>query len=443
MRNINQYLGVSEVEKKQNGEVFTPFELISEMLDTLPKDVWTNPNLKWLDSCTGVGNFIAIVLKRLMEGLKDWEPNEKKRYKHIMENMIYVCELTPKNMLLYLNIFDPNNEYDMKYHRGSFLDEGFNNKMKEWGIEGFDISVGNPPYQDINSDGKVKHGSGKLYPSFIQKSINILNKDGFLLFVNPNTWFSGSGDSMTGKLFSLFKKYNLISLTTEKENISLQKKYFNGVGTGELTHFLLCKNNNYNKTKVNDRFFINIYDYDMLPNILNELTMSIMLKIMNVDKKLNFVKDSNVYHSKKTTRNDNKQISKTRKDNYFPIINTITKKEGIKLLYSPHENYFQKMKKILISQSSSYDTMIIDHGEYGFTQNITALIVDDNDDINNIYKLLNSKLYTFFIKIMKFGPAISPRILKLLPDVKFISDEKLYDYFKLSEKEIDIIIKNC
>ena len=137
MRNINEtfkliskYLGVSEVEKKQLGEVFTPFQLINEMLDTLPDKVWVDPKLKWLDPANGVGNFPAVVVQRLMVGLKSFEPNHEKRYRHILENMIYVCDISPKNMFLYLEIFDLNHEYNMNYYRGSFLDAGFDKKME-------------------------------------------------------------------------------------------------------------------------------------------------------------------------------------------------------------------------------------------------------------------------------------------------------------------------
>ena len=43
---------------------------VNEMLDTLPKEVWKNPNLKWLDPSAGMGNFPVAVYMRLMEGLK-------------------------------------------------------------------------------------------------------------------------------------------------------------------------------------------------------------------------------------------------------------------------------------------------------------------------------------------------------------------------------------
>ena len=65
------------VEKKKFGEVFTPLSLISEMLDHLPNEVWSNPNLKWIDPANGMGNFPIAVYLRLMEGLKEQIPNEK------------------------------------------------------------------------------------------------------------------------------------------------------------------------------------------------------------------------------------------------------------------------------------------------------------------------------------------------------------------------------
>lgn len=39
-------------------------ELIFEMFDKLPKEVWNNKDLKWFDPCCGIGNFsIAIYLR--------------------------------------------------------------------------------------------------------------------------------------------------------------------------------------------------------------------------------------------------------------------------------------------------------------------------------------------------------------------------------------------
>ena len=44
------------------------------------------------------------IVKRIND-LIEFESDEELRYKHIIENMIYVCELQPKNMFLHLCSF--------------------------------------------------------------------------------------------------------------------------------------------------------------------------------------------------------------------------------------------------------------------------------------------------------------------------------------------------
>ena len=74
---IEKYLPVKIKEKDEYGEVFTPQILIEEMLDHLPKSVWKNKDLKWLDPANGIGNFPMVAYMKLMEGLKDVIPNVK------------------------------------------------------------------------------------------------------------------------------------------------------------------------------------------------------------------------------------------------------------------------------------------------------------------------------------------------------------------------------
>ena len=54
VKKLRNYIETGDFEKKQFGEVTTPISLINDMLDTLPEDIWSNPNLKWLDPCAGV-----------------------------------------------------------------------------------------------------------------------------------------------------------------------------------------------------------------------------------------------------------------------------------------------------------------------------------------------------------------------------------------------------
>jgi hypothetical protein len=178
---LREYVKVGEVEKKKFGEVMTPLELVKEMLSTLPEDVWTNPNLKWLDPANGTGPYPVMVIYKLMNGLKDWEPDDEKRYKHIVENMIYVCELQPKNMFLYMCVVDPFDKYKLNVYTGSFLDSGFDFHMKNiWRLEKFDCVIGNPPY---NSNFKKN-----LYIDFFVKIFKFTQNNGYLTFVTPSRY---------------------------------------------------------------------------------------------------------------------------------------------------------------------------------------------------------------------------------------------------------------
>lgn len=114
--------GYNTAEKvKSNAEVFTPNPLIEEMLDNFPIEVWSDPTKTWLDPCAGVGNFSVFVLKRLMEGLKEWEPNEEDRKKHILEKMLFHVEMNPESVVKLQKVLNPEGKYKLNVHCGDFL----------------------------------------------------------------------------------------------------------------------------------------------------------------------------------------------------------------------------------------------------------------------------------------------------------------------------------
>lgn len=47
---------------KQTGEVFTPLELVDEILGKLPQEVFTDPSKTFLDPAAGDGNFLVRVV---------------------------------------------------------------------------------------------------------------------------------------------------------------------------------------------------------------------------------------------------------------------------------------------------------------------------------------------------------------------------------------------
>ncbi len=77
-----------------NDEVFTPRKTCDMILDSLPEEVWHNPNYKWLNPATKNGIFEREIALRLDKGLKDIIPNEEIRKKHILQNMIFAIGQT-------------------------------------------------------------------------------------------------------------------------------------------------------------------------------------------------------------------------------------------------------------------------------------------------------------------------------------------------------------
>ena len=130
---INNNLSPKELEKNENGEVFTPLSLVNEMLDKLDegynkehnKSIFADSLLKWFDPAVGIGNFPVVVYLRLMDGLKPVIKNDEKRRKHILENMLYMSELTPKNVFICKKIFC-SNTYKLNINEGKILELFFN-----------------------------------------------------------------------------------------------------------------------------------------------------------------------------------------------------------------------------------------------------------------------------------------------------------------------------
>lgn len=108
-------------KSNQHGEVFTPTTLIKEMLSSLPEEAFTNLNKTFLDPCCGKGNFSVFIIQALMKGLKSHFSKEKQCYKHIIENMIYMCEYQKESAIFVNNLFSLDGEFKVNLYVGDTL----------------------------------------------------------------------------------------------------------------------------------------------------------------------------------------------------------------------------------------------------------------------------------------------------------------------------------
>jgi len=176
---IHKRLTPRQKQKKEAGEVFTPMELIQKLMTHLPKSVWKNPDMKWIDPANGIGNFPVAIFYKLDEGLKEWEPNEKKRRKHIIENMLFMIELQSNNSRVARRIFETLCEGCKPNILTANSLELTPTKLKAKGFpEKYDIVMGNPPFQ--------KGRNMMFYVYFIDLANKLIKDNGYLVYVIPN-----------------------------------------------------------------------------------------------------------------------------------------------------------------------------------------------------------------------------------------------------------------
>jgi hypothetical protein len=356
---LEKYLKPNETQKKNNGEVFTPLNLVNEMLDKLPVGVWSNPGLKWLDPAVGIGNFPILIYERLMKGLEVSFPDKKERSTHIINKMIYVSDICPINISIYKLL--------MKQTKNVLVADFLNPETFK-GIK-FDVIVGNPPYQKQSSTGKATGGGSSLWDKFVVKSLQILISKGFLGFIHPASWRKPENSKSKNKnLFNLMAKENTI-LYLEIHDTKDGIKTFN-CGT-RYDWYIIQKTPNRNNTLILDengeQNSVNLLEWGFLPNH----SYGKVKKLLGTG--------SNIIYNRTNYGADKNHVSSENINEFlFPLIHS-TNKSGIRYHYSSRNDkgHFG-IPKVIFGESGINNCIIDRKGLYGMTQGSMAISVEEN-----------------------------------------------------------------
>jgi hypothetical protein len=465
---IKEHLTPKSAERHKFGEVFTPMQLVHEMLDTLPANVWNDKSLTWLDPANGMGNFPIGVFLRLFYGFRtkagkyvgitnegegEYNPgltrvigNDAVRCRHIVKNMLFMVELNSKNNVIARNLFkklapgiEPN--ITQMHRKDGFLAD-VDMKFENGTVDQFDIVMGNPPFnkgtilrkqtRKVKADIKelgledTKHES--LWTKFVLKIFNenILKKDGYLLFITPINWFhpevSGVRDIVLSKQIDFIKIYSLYD----------SEKIFGGKGKLWTAYYLIQNNKTHEKTTIVD--ILNNRDRIRLrpDSIIIAAYNSIYDKVY---------KKSKIFMNTDTLKST--AVTKCEAGPHKQIIG-IYESGGylIKYVKTNEKHPLADVPKIIIN-GYTYPRYYYDKaGEYGkYSKDGTNFIIIGKD-LNKVKDYFDTKLSALLLKYIKFTQEkIDP---KYYPDVRTISlekitDDTLADYYGFTKEEREAI----
>ena len=223
-------------DKQKYGIVYTPENLVNQVLDLIPIHYYQDPRLKWLDIGAGTGAFTINLYKRLLKNLESKIENQEERHNHIIKNMITMVEIYPPHVEKLEIIFSK----EANIIQQDFL--SFNPNQTDPNqtdpnnttITTFDFIIGNPPYNvggsiktPTNSKQKKTEDGKAIYTKFIQKALELLptnnnnnntnNNSGFLNLVVPSLWLKPDKANLYNTLTNL-KIHKLHCLSTSESN---------------------------------------------------------------------------------------------------------------------------------------------------------------------------------------------------------------------------------
>ena len=393
---------------KTSNDEPTPISCVEEMVNKIPNKFWGKDNLKILDPCCGNGNFHAVIYQKLAQ---HHTPD------NILEKILYFNDINDLRIQNVENIFQKN-IYNLNITKQDFLEYPESQK--------FDLVVANPPYAKLLANGKRASKNHNLIKPFIEKTLKLLNKNGYLLYITPDNWMSyADRNNLIEQLTSL----NIIYL-----NIHTAKKYFKKIGSS-FTWYLIQNSSSRKQICVEGIWKKKIYKSlvksekrKYIPLYYNRTIQKILHKTLDTDLPKYKVETSSDLH-KYTKRN---LISNVQDDEHkYRLIHTPSQ-----TVYANRPHKYQDGYKVFISTTTYYKVFV---DNCGMTQSIVFIRCENEEKANQIKKILEHPLYVFINNICRYGNFNNIRILQSFPVIN--SYETLMDELKLTDKEKKFIMK--
>ena len=469
-------------------EVFTPPELANKILDLLPKKVWTDSKIKFLDPFCKSGIFLREITRRLLVGLEQEIPERQDRINHILKNQVFgiaTSELTglisrrtlycskmangefsvstvfdsehgniifqrsahqwESGKCVYCNASEANPIFQraIEYENLAypFLHDEISEFLKE---HDFEVIVGGPPYHLQDSEGQV--GASAIYPLFVDRVKKLTPR--YASLVIPARWFAG-GKGLAGFRDQMLNDPYIAKLVDYPITGDLFPglKVIGGICffLRDLDHTGLCEvETNMNQTASVAMRELNEFDTFIRFNEALPIVRKVIAKSPeSLDKLVSQQKpfglrtnyagaaagDLKVYKRGGVTTANSSDISVNRDliDKWKVIISMGYGEGGEKKGYP---RYIIGKPQVIEPGSVCTETYIV-VGSF-----------KDEDRAKNLAKFLCTKLARFLIGMRKNTQHVSSDRFKFVPNLDMRrnwDDERLATYFGITQEEIDFI----
>ena len=462
---IDRRLIPDEAAKKARGEVFTPLRLAREMLlgirkssintgkieiwgikdDTfidddesdriggVPLEILRDSESTFLDPSNGIGNFPIVTFYILDYQLNKHgknkkfrgEENTKKRQEHIVKNMLFMIELNKGNVNTSIKIFKLITNAKPNICCANTLKMTDEKLMSYFGVNRFDVVMGNPPFQE-----EGKGGDNKLYLLFMKYSNTLLKPKGYILFVVPSS--SLEYLKLDKKKDIIDKKYNIIFVNKTDKYL---KTFFPNVGS---TFVYFLYNDDIYKdtlllTYINDTFDLQKINF-FEDNIVSKIDSEIFKLIF--DDKINYpFKDFDFGKGEgrriRQEHIDNGTIRNIPSNEFkYKIIKTINKgfpwpPENGNFYYFNKKDIHYEKDKIVFSKSGDLMPTLDTTHQWTYSDNFKYILCDNN--CKQLEILFKSPLIDYIIKIKKTSGFADNSLFDRLGHIKRINLDKIKD----------------